>query len=114
MPSPSLIADGRLGLRAIIGDLPRGTAVVCSSDLVAFGAITEARALGRAVPDDLAVCGFGDFEIGQAAEPPLTTISVDGPAMGRIAAEKLLARLAGAAPARRTIVPFRILPRASA
>ncbi len=114
LPSPSLIRDGRLALAAVAARLAGRTALFCSSDLIAFGALTEARMLGIAVPGSLAVCGFGDFEISRSGEPAFTTVSVDGAAMGRIAAEHLLARMTdGAAVARRVLVPFRIVARAS-
>lgn len=111
--APSGIADGRRGLREIAPSLGRRTAVLCSSDLVAFGAVTEARKLGIAVPERLAICGFGDFDIARNSEPPITTVSVDGAAMGRLAAENLLSRMAGGTPPRRIMVPFRITPRAT-
>ena len=113
LPAPSGIADGRAGLRAMLPALGERTALFCGSDLVAFGALTEARALGIAVPERLAICGFGDFELSRASEPPITSVSVDGTAMGRLAAENLLARLAGNAAPSRVLVPFRILPRAT-
>jgi LacI family gluconate utilization system Gnt-I transcriptional repressor len=111
--APSGVADGRRGLREIAPLLGARTAILCSSDLVAFGAVTEARALGIAVPERLAVCGFGDFDIARNSEPPITTVSVDGAAMGRIAAENLLSRMAGGTPPARIMVPFRITPRAT-
>jgi len=111
--APSGIADGRHGLRELAPALGPRTALLCSSDLVAFGAVTEARQMGIAVPERLAICGFGDFDIGRNSEPPITTVSVDGAAMGRIAAENLLARMAGGSPPSRILVPFRIIPRAT-
>jgi LacI family gluconate utilization system Gnt-I transcriptional repressor len=113
LPAPSGVIDGRHGLREIAPLLGARTAILCSSDLVAFGAVTEARALGIAVPERLAICGFGDFDIGRNSEPPITTVSVDGAAMGRQAAENLLSRMAGGTPPRRIMVPFRITPRAT-
>ena len=38
--------------------------------------------MGIAVPEQLAICGFGDFELSRSGEPPFTTVSVDGAAMG--------------------------------
>jgi LacI family gluconate utilization system Gnt-I transcriptional repressor len=111
LPSPSSIMDGRQGLREIAADIAGRTALFCSSDLVAFGAMVEARALGIAVPERLAICGFGDFEISRGADPAFTTISVDGAAMGRIAAENLLARMTGGSAPRRVLVPARIIER---
>jgi LacI family gluconate utilization system Gnt-I transcriptional repressor len=112
-PAPSGIGDGRRSLRAIAPKLGKRTAVFCSSDLMAFGAITEAAVLGIRVPDRLAVCGMGDLELSRASEPPFTTVAVDGAAMGRLAAENLLARMTGGSPPSRILVPFRIIPRAS-
>jgi LacI family gluconate utilization system Gnt-I transcriptional repressor len=111
LSAPSSIADGRAALRAILPKLGRRTALFCGSDLVAFGVITEARAQGIAVPERLAVCGFGDFELGRESVPAITTVSVDGAAMGRLAAENLLTRFAGGKPPGPILVPFRIIAR---
>ncbi len=117
LPSPSGILDGRRALREIAPRLGARTALFCSSDLVAFGALTEAAALGIAVPGRLAICGFGDFELSRAAATPVTTVRVDGEAIGRLAAERLLARLGDGASAsargEQIIVPFRIIARNS-
>jgi LacI family gluconate utilization system Gnt-I transcriptional repressor len=134
IPAPSTIAAGRTALRALLPVLtqavltqagaPSGTqagpgangpavALFCSSDLVAFGALAEARANGVAVPERLAVCGFGDFELSAASEPPFTTVSVEGARIGRHAATFLLDRLDGVEDVRRVQVPFRIVERAS-
>lgn len=113
LPAPSSIDDGRVGLRAIAADLHERTALFCSSDLVAFGVMTEARMLGIAVPDQLAVCGFGDFEISRGSEPAFTTVQVDGADIGRIAAEQLIARINGGPSPIQVLMPFRIIARAS-
>ncbi|WP_264714138.1 LacI family DNA-binding transcriptional regulator [Limobrevibacterium gyesilva] len=113
LPAPSGIIDGRLALRAVAPLLTERTALFGSSDNVAFGAMEEARALGIAVPQRLAICGFGDFELSRGCEPPITTVSVDGAEMGRVAAENLLARMNGRAAPRRVLVPSRIIERAS-
>jgi LacI family gluconate utilization system Gnt-I transcriptional repressor len=105
--------DGRLGLRAVAGLLGARMALFGSSDNVAFGAMVEARALGIPVPERLAICGFGDFELSRSSEPPFTTVNVDGMSMGRMAAENLLARLGGRPVEKRILVPARIIARAS-
>ena len=113
LPSPSTIMDGRQALREIIDTLTERTALFGSSDMVAFGALTEARALHVTVPDRLAICGFGDFELSRSAAPAFTTVSVDGVDMGRIAAENLLARMQGGAAPRHVLIPARIVERAT-
>ena len=113
LPAPSGIADGRAALAGSIPQLGQRTALFASSDLVAYGAMVEARRHGIDIPGRLAVCGFGDFEIGRSTLPAITTVRVDGELMGRLAAEQLLARLNGTAqPAPAPIlVPFRIVAR---
>ncbi|MEO9189343.1 MAG: LacI family DNA-binding transcriptional regulator [Acetobacteraceae bacterium] len=113
--APSTIAAGRDALRALLPSLKERTALFCSSDLLAFGAIVEAGVHGVDVPGRLAVCGFGDFELGAASEPAFTTVTVEAGRIGRDAAEMLLARLRGASPAVADVVhvPFRIVERAS-
>ncbi len=105
-PSPSGIIDGRTAFREIARDLPTPKdgppnggsppgrlAMLCSSDLVAFGVVTEAAILGIPIPGRLAVCGFGDFEISRGSVPAITTVRVDGGEMGRLAAQHLLTRI---------------------
>ncbi len=82
--------DGRLALREIaplLGDARR-----CSAVPTSWRSAPSSRRMRSAsqVPDRLAVCGFGDFELSRASEPSITTVSVDGAEMGRIAAENLL------------------------
>jgi len=69
--------------------------VFCANDLLATGALIEARARGLSVPRDLALLGFGDNDVADQITPGLTTISFDAAAVGRIAGELLLARLSG-------------------
>ncbi|MEU7829542.1 MULTISPECIES: LacI family DNA-binding transcriptional regulator [unclassified Nonomuraea] len=89
-------ADGgeRMARRLLeLADPP--SAIMCASDVLAIGAIHTARELGRRVPDDVAICGFDDFEFSRFVDPPLTTVRVPAYEMGRKAAGLLLDRLAG-------------------
>jgi LacI family transcriptional regulator, gluconate utilization system Gnt-I transcriptional repressor len=115
LPAPSTIAAGRDGLRALLPFLDQRCAIFCSSDLIAFGVVTEARMQGVPIPEHLAVCGFGNFELSAMSEPPITTVSLKGVETGRSAAAFLLRRLAGHGPRDddRVQVPFQILERAT-
>jgi LacI family gluconate utilization system Gnt-I transcriptional repressor len=115
MPAPSTISAGREGVRALLPFLDRRCAMFCSSDLLAFGAVTEARIQGIPVPEHLAVCGFGNLELSAMSEPPISTVSLEGVGTGRTAAAFLLRRLAGEGPREgdRVQVPFRIVERAT-
>lgn len=115
LPAPSTIMAGRAAMRSLAPLMDRRTALFCSSDLLAFGAITEARLHAIDVPDRLAVCGFGNFELSAANEPAFTTVNVEGAETGQTAAAFLLRRLAGEPPTgqERVHVPFRIVERNS-
>jgi LacI family transcriptional regulator, gluconate utilization system Gnt-I transcriptional repressor len=113
--SPSTAASGREGLRALLPVLDQRCALFCSSDVMAFGVVTEARVQGVMLPEHLAVVGFGNFELSAMNEPPITTVSPEGTGTGRSAAGFLLRRLGGEGPrdSDRVQVPFRIVERAT-
>ncbi|SEM27535.1 LacI family DNA-binding transcriptional regulator [Streptacidiphilus jiangxiensis] len=71
------------------------TAIVCGSDLMAFGAIRGARARGLSVPKDVSVVGFDDSPLIAFADPPLTTIRQPVEAMGAAAVNVLLEEIGG-------------------
>ena len=48
--APTTHADVRAGLAALLADVPDIDAVFCSSDMLALGVLTEARARGISVP----------------------------------------------------------------
>ena len=95
VPAPSTLTLGRQGLARLFEQGTSPTAVFCSSDLLAHGALEEARSRGLAVPKDLALIGFGDLEFTQHTFPALSTVRVDRAAIGRHAAELILSRIDG-------------------
>lgn len=68
-------------------------AVFFVNDVPAFGAAQACQRLGVSVPRQLAIAGFGDFEIARAANPPLTTVRIPGERIGRVAASLIVERL---------------------
>ena len=95
VPAPSTLGHGRTGLADLLARRPDVDAVFCSSDVLALGAITEALARGIPVPGHLAVFGFGDFGFAADTHPALTTVRIDGTAIGRQAARFIVDRAAG-------------------
>jgi len=113
-PAPSNMALGRQALSRLIEQEPRLQAVYCSSDQLAQGVVTEALSRGLRVPQDLAVCGFGDAAFASQMEPSLTTVQVDGAAIGERAAALIIGRCKGEDVGESvTDVGFRIVERAS-
>ncbi|MGA0612872.1 LacI family DNA-binding transcriptional regulator [Caldimonas sp. KR1-144] len=112
--APSNLGLGRAALRELLQDHPDLRAVFCSSDGLAHGVLTEARARGLRVPEDLAVVGFGDADFAAHLEPSLTTVHIDGAGIGRIAASQILAACRGQPPQERVVdVGFCIVERRS-
>jgi DNA-binding LacI/PurR family transcriptional regulator len=76
--------------------LDRGvTAVVCGSDVMAFGAIRAAHRRGLRVPADLSVVGSDGIPFGEFSEPPLTTVQQPAEEIAEAAARALLEEIAG-------------------
>ena len=65
-------------------------AVFAVSDLSAVGAVMECQRRGINVPDDIAIAGFGDFEVGEQIIPSLTTVRIDCVGIGARTGQLLL------------------------
>lgn len=89
--SPITMSHGGESVALLLEKWPDTDAVMCVSDLSAFGAIMECHRRGLNVPRDIAVAGFGDFEVSRYCTPSITTIAVDPYDIGRRAGELLLA-----------------------
>jgi LacI family gluconate utilization system Gnt-I transcriptional repressor len=114
VPAPSNLALGRRALSELLRQDAGIEAVYCSSDGLAQGLLVEAQARGLRVPRDLAICGFGDADFAAHLQPSLTTVHVDGAAIGRRAAELIIARCNGQAVTQRVVdLGFRIVERQS-
>lgn len=114
---PSL-AQGREGLSVLLEQSAHESegpcAVVCTSDTIAQGVLTEAAARGIAVPGQLAVMGFGDMAFAAHTFPALSTVRIDGTLMGDTAARLLLERLGGDAQSPATVdIGFSLVQRES-
>jgi LacI family transcriptional regulator len=71
-------------------------AVFCGNDQIARGMADALRERGIAVPDQVAIVGFDNWEIMAAAtRPPLTTIDMNLSELGREAGLRLIRMIAG-------------------
>jgi LacI family transcriptional regulator, gluconate utilization system Gnt-I transcriptional repressor len=86
---------GSFALRELMAHDPKIDAVFCSNDMIALGALFEARRLGLSIPDQLKICGFGDLEFAASCEPPLSTVRPPGREIGAQIAKLLRGRLDG-------------------
>jgi len=67
------------------------TAIACVNDLVALGVLRTLNRRGVSVPDDMAVIGYDDVEFASELSTPLSSVAQPRYALGRTAAELLLA-----------------------
>jgi LacI family transcriptional regulator, gluconate utilization system Gnt-I transcriptional repressor len=112
--APSTLELGRHALAELLGQDPHIEAIYCSSDGLAQGVMVEAQARGLRIPDDLAVCGFGDADFAAHTHPSLTTVHVDGQAIGKLAAQLIVDRCRGKVAEQPVVdVGFRIIERQS-
>jgi LacI family transcriptional regulator len=105
---------GRQATGILLQRGPETDAIFCGSDQIARGAVDALRAAGRRVPDDIAVVGFDNWEpMVAGADPPLSSVDMCLEDVGRAAAGQLLAAIGGTPAHGISIVPCRLVVRAS-
>jgi len=82
------VANGASAAKQLLDRDPHVTALICTSDILALGALTEARRRGLRVPHDLTVTGFDG--IADAERAGLTTVRQPVLAKGKAAGELLI------------------------
>jgi DNA-binding LacI/PurR family transcriptional regulator len=84
----NFVESGERAARDILQRDPRPTVLLCSTDVLAFGAMRAARELGLDIPGDVSVTGFDD--VPEAGTLDLTTIRQPLVEKGREAGRLLL------------------------
>ena len=91
----------------------RPTAIVFGSDVLAAAGLAVAREHGLDVPGDLSVTGFDDSPLAALSAPPVTSVRIDYTHFGEVAAEALVAAIAGEEPPAFVPAPPELVVRAS-
>lgn len=105
--------EGKRAAEVLLGMEPRPTAILATSDQIAFGVLEAARELGVSVPGDLSVVGYDDVPEAARANPPLTTVNQPHAEKGLLAGRLLVARLRGEEPPIPDLLPTRLVVRGS-
>ena len=71
----------------------RPTAVMCSNDMTAIGALRVLARAGLRVPDQMSVIGFDDIHLAEFVYPPLTTVRMSRNDLARAAFSALRAHV---------------------
>lgn len=108
------VEGGYQATMQLLARRPEVTAIFAYNDLVAVGALQACAAIGRRVPEEVAIVGFDDIPLASLVVPALTTVRVPRYRLGQLALEKLLLRLAGDAEPQVSAVECELVVRASA
>jgi LacI family gluconate utilization system Gnt-I transcriptional repressor len=107
--SPGFYA-GYYGLETLLARQPKLDVVYFHNDEMAIGGLAYATANGISVPSDLGIVGWGGMEAASVLPRRLTTTVVPTTAIGKAAAEGLVARLKGEPSQDVVVVPTRLVP----
>ncbi|WP_299473923.1 LacI family DNA-binding transcriptional regulator [uncultured Roseibium sp.] len=92
---PISMREGADAMARLLENHPDTQAVICVSDLSAFGALTECARKGVKVPEDIAVAGFGAYDISSICVPTLTTIDPQPLEIGEKTGQLIVSLLRG-------------------
>lgn len=114
-PPPISMLEGADAMGRLLDSAPDTEAVICVSDLSAFGALSACQRRGVSVPGRLSIAGFGNYEVGAICVPSITTIDPSARQIGEMAARLLCDLLdnGGTGPRREEIVPQLLLRESS-
>ena len=90
-PPPISMREGADAMHHLLDTRPDTQAVICVSDLSAFGALTACQRRGLDVPGQISVAGFGNYEVGAVCVPSLTTVDPHPARIGALVAQLLAA-----------------------
>ncbi|MEF2072626.1 LacI family DNA-binding transcriptional regulator [Consotaella aegiceratis] len=91
---PVVQAGERAAARILLGQY-RPEVVIGCNDLVAIGLMTQARALGLRIPEDVAIAGFDDIPPSRYVSPALTTVDMRGETTGEAVLAQVVAMIEG-------------------
>ena len=105
---------GRQATDVLLRSVPGLDAIFCGNDQIARGAADAVREAGRAVPEEVALVGFDNWEvIAAACRPPLTTVDMNLRELGRAAGEHLLSAIEGRPSSGLQLLPCTLVVRES-
>ncbi|MFI8362692.1 LacI family DNA-binding transcriptional regulator [Streptomyces sp. NPDC085612] len=106
-------AQGAAATRRVLAEPRPPTALVYDNDVMAVAGRAVAAELGIPVPAGLSIVAWDDSALCRVTHPPLTALVRDTAGFGRLAAEELLAVVAGRPPGVRESELPRLEPRES-
>ena len=112
--TPTGVDDGMQLTRRLLEKDTNCTAILCTNDLMAVGAMQVLREKRIRVPMDISVIGIDDAWISTITDPPLTTLSIDYKKLGALAFSMLYADISADEKGHYKISPRLIIRESSA
>jgi DNA-binding LacI/PurR family transcriptional regulator len=106
LPSP-LESKDPTPLKALLDRPDHPTAIFAENDIMAIFCISALERLGKRVPRDVAVVGFGDISYTAFLDVPLTTVRQPQEELARRAVQRLMSLITN--PKERAVEPQRII-----
>ena len=83
------VSGGEYAVQRIVTQSAVPTAILCSNDLTAIGALRALFRIGLSVPRDVSVIGADDIAVASLVQPTLTTVRIPREKLGQTACEVL-------------------------
>ena len=87
------INSGFTCMQEILNCKEQPTAIVCSNDIMAAGAMQAIKQAGSSVPEDYSITGFDDSLISKVVEPSLTTVKIPLKKMADVAINQIIKKI---------------------
>ena len=89
------VEEGSAAMRKILESGSCPTAVFCSTDWMAVGAMNYLLDIGKRIPEDISVIGFDNSFMASIVRPHLTSVEYSGTEIGMTAARHLIKLIKG-------------------
>jgi LacI family transcriptional regulator len=89
------VKAGREAVHTLLQLSEPPTAILCGTDILAYGAMAGAKDKLKKIGTELSIIGFDDLEMSVAMDPPLTSVRIPAIQMGKMAANILIDRIEG-------------------
>lgn len=107
------IEEGFTGLHTLIEAHPDLDGVFAAGELLALGALSALRGLGKRVPEEVSFVGFDDSPASARTDPPLSCVAQPVEDLGRQMAVLLAEQLAGTHETTQVMLPVQLNARRS-
>jgi DNA-binding LacI/PurR family transcriptional regulator len=107
------LEGGIEAMEQILGASCHPTAIMCSNDLTAIGALHKSHRVGLRVPHEMSIVGFDDIPMARMMSPPLTSIQIPRMELASMAVKALIAHIEGSSPRREYAISTRLVVRES-